>query len=63
MLTGIILSEGILEIFEVIHVEEKHTGKNNKRGVEVVVINIYLDGRDARGRCMGRSRAALRSHA
>ena len=63
-LAGIILPEGILEMFEVSHVEEKHTGERDKRGVENVVINIYLDEREAGGgRAWDWSRTALRSHA
>lgn len=44
-----ILPEGVLEIFEVTDVEEEHTGRHDFRGVEIVVIHIYLDERELRG--------------
>lgn len=48
-LAGMILPEGVLEIFEVTDVEEEHTGRHDFRGVEIVVIHIYLDERELRG--------------
>ena len=44
-----ILPEGVLEIFEVTHVKEEHTGRQDARGVEIVVIHIYLDERELSG--------------
>ena len=44
-LASIILPEGILDLFEVTHVEEEHTGKMDETGTEVRVIHIYLDER------------------
>ena len=47
-LASILLPEGILDLFEVIQVEEEHTGKLDETGTEVRIIHIYLDERDLR---------------
>lgn len=47
-LASIILPEGILDLFEVIQVEEEHTGKPDETGTEVRIIHIYLDELDLR---------------
>lgn len=47
-LASIILPAGILDLFEVTHVYEEHTGKNDETGTEVRIIHISLDERDLR---------------
>lgn len=47
-LASILLPEGILDLFEVMQVEEEHTGKPDETGTEVRIIHIYLDELDLR---------------
>ena len=49
-LVSIILPEGILDFFEVINVEEEHTGIIEETGLERRVIHIHLDERDLRSK-------------
>ena len=49
-LVSIILPEGILDVFEVINVEEEHTGFIEETGLERRVIHIHLDERDLRSK-------------
>ncbi|MGN0050232.1 MAG: hypothetical protein ACI37N_03475 [Prevotella sp.] len=47
-LLGIILPDGILEVFEISDVREEHTGIIEETGLERRIIHIHLDGRDLR---------------
>lgn len=47
-LARIFLPAGILDLFEVVGVEENHTGQIDATGTEVCIIHIYLDERDLR---------------
>jgi len=47
-LMSCILPDGILDFFEVTHVEKEHTGIMEETGLERVLINIHLDERDRR---------------
>lgn len=49
-LVSIILPEGILNVFEVVNVEEEHTGFIEETGLERRVIHIHLDERDLRSK-------------
>ena len=49
-LVSIILPEGILDVFEVVNVEEEHTGFIEETGLERRVIHIHLDERDLRSK-------------
>ena len=49
-LVSIILPEGILNVFEVVNVEEVHTGFIEETGLEHRVIHIHLDERDLRSK-------------
>ena len=49
-LVSIILPEGILNVFEVVKVEEVHTGFIEETGLERRVIHIHLDERDLRSK-------------
>lgn len=48
-LASYLLPKGILEFFDVTNVYEEHTGGKDIRGVEIVVLHIYLDELDNRG--------------
>ena len=49
-LVSIILPEGILNVFEVVNVEEEHTGLIEETGLERRIIHIHLDERDLRSK-------------
>ena len=49
-LVSIILPEGFLDVFEVVNVEEEHTGFIEETGLERRVIHIHLDERDLRSK-------------
>ena len=49
-LVSIILPEGILNVFEVVNVEEEHTGFIEETGLERRIIHIHLDERDLRSK-------------
>ena len=49
-LVSIILPEGILNVFEVVKVEEVHTGFIEETGLERRVIHIHLDERELRSK-------------
>ncbi len=47
-LVRVILPDGILDFFDVVHVEEEHTGIIEATGLERCIIHIYLNERDMR---------------